>query len=460
MKRVILLMNFMALTGGFLSAQQNRPAYDRKTNLQEILNLQWGSNTAAKPTTEKRRVMAFSTYTQGAISDSVRNYYTGTRGSDISNAMENIMAASSFYLPEFEKQINRCDSFIQWGITENSTTIVPLFNGRFTYNNANMPSRILMGMFTFVPQHDLYYNTAGKLEHWDQASVAGNPADMRTFRKYNAQGKKAVDSVYDNVFAMQPVNKLVYSYNGEGKLDRDTLYQWENNAWTAYASSQYIYDPQGRLELVNYKDIEDGNGLANAIRISYFYSGSNLFASEEVNAVWENGAWVNDEKRRYTFNADNQPTNILYLMRTGSNDVLDTVEQRDITYTAQALVDDEHFYAYTGNAFETVPYRVDHWYYETYDDGNTTSIDPVTQKENTINIYPVPARNMLHIATRNGDMLLHTEMINSTGQTVRHDDGKNQKTMSLDISALSEGNYFLRATTQKGTSIQRFAIVR
>lgn len=458
MKRFIVMINLFTLTTVAAFAQSNNDLYHRKATRKDILQQQQSRNSASKPTTEKSRIIASSKYMQGVINDSVRNYYSGTRGSDIDNPMDNMAAATSVFLPGFEKQLNKCDSFQEWGLVENSPTILPVFNSSFQYDNAQRPTQITMGILTFSTQYDLFYNAAGKLQQWDQQGTTGGPTDIRNYRKYDGQGRKTLDSAFDITYTNSPSNKTTYHYDNDGNLSADSAYQWVSGAWSLYATSRYIYDPQDRLELVSYKDMESGSGtLDNAIRISYLYAGTNPYPAEELRQLWENNAWADDEKTRITFNSGGKPTTIIHAFRVAAN-TLDTAEKREISYNAKGLITKEQFYAYQNGAYETTPYRADNWYYETYNDGNSTGIDHVHLAEDAINLYPIPAQDVVYVITKKGTKLSRIQLYNSAGRLIKAFDGNSKSDLSFSVTDLPQGLYFVKSFTDKGTCAHRISI--
>jgi hypothetical protein len=91
-----------------------------------------------------------------------------------------------------------------------------------------------------------------------------------------------------------------------------------------------------------------------------------------------------------------------------------------------------------------------------------TSVSQGEGKED-FQLFPNPAGNSLTLNSINGMLsaVRQAVIINSAGQTVMQLNLKNAGSeLSIDISSLSEGAYYLKMTTEKGVMIKKFACIR
>lgn len=82
-------------------------------------------------------------------------------------------------------------------------------------------------------------------------------------------------------------------------------------------------------------------------------------------------------------------------------------------------------------------------------------------KNNTtkFGIYPNPSINgFVSIQTQNNEMLSSVEVFNTLGKYVRTIRVDNNSKVSLDVQDLTQGLYFVRATTNNGIAIQKLVI--
>ena len=75
-------------------------------------------------------------------------------------------------------------------------------------------------------------------------------------------------------------------------------------------------------------------------------------------------------------------------------------------------------------------------------------------EDETIEIYPVPANDFLHV--KGATSLRELRMIDMTGSTVMVINLSGEKSTQLDISDLKSGVYFLKLSGDNSTSILRF----
>jgi len=78
---------------------------------------------------------------------------------------------------------------------------------------------------------------------------------------------------------------------------------------------------------------------------------------------------------------------------------------------------------------------------------NTAGVNHVSK--NVFTAYPNPAKNVLSLQTK--DVIANTLVINNMGQTVK----SFKNTNLLDISDLSAGIYYIKVSTDKGSSVQK-----
>ncbi|HRP88649.1 MAG TPA: PKD domain-containing protein [Edaphocola sp.] len=82
-------------------------------------------------------------------------------------------------------------------------------------------------------------------------------------------------------------------------------------------------------------------------------------------------------------------------------------------------------------------------------------------RNNAINIYPVPAQNILNVESLNKDVNIKTvKVLNVLGQELKVNQELNTNNAVIDISNIPSGNYLLKIETDKGMTTRRFNIVK
>ncbi len=74
-------------------------------------------------------------------------------------------------------------------------------------------------------------------------------------------------------------------------------------------------------------------------------------------------------------------------------------------------------------------------------------------------IYPNPAANgFVTIQAQNSELLSSVEVFNTLGESVRSISVENQSQITVGVSELTEGIYFIRATTDRGVATQKLLV--
>ncbi|WP_300565583.1 T9SS type A sorting domain-containing protein, partial [Flavobacterium sp.] len=89
----------------------------------------------------------------------------------------------------------------------------------------------------------------------------------------------------------------------------------------------------------------------------------------------------------------------------------------------------------------------------------TTTIQALSRQDfefsSYFNLYPNPVRDVLNISTKEAVEVTSINIYNTLGQLVLVTPNA-QKTKTIDVSSLNSGNYFIKITSDKGTSSTKF----
>jgi hypothetical protein len=78
-----------------------------------------------------------------------------------------------------------------------------------------------------------------------------------------------------------------------------------------------------------------------------------------------------------------------------------------------------------------------------------------------IDIYPVPAKEALQIATNaQNNKIESISVVNALGQQVKFHTNINQATTSVSVNDLANGNYYLKIKTKQGEAVKKFTILK
>lgn len=90
-----------------------------------------------------------------------------------------------------------------------------------------------------------------------------------------------------------------------------------------------------------------------------------------------------------------------------------------------------------------------------------TGIKKVNSEHLLIDVYPVPAKDALQVATKANDNRLESiSIVNALGQEVQVNTNINQAATTLNLSSLADGNYYLKIKTKQGEAIKKFTVIK
>lgn len=301
--------------------------------------------------------------------------------------------------------------------------------------------------------------------------------------------------------------RYIYGYDTDGKMTGTVLQQWYGNMWTNNITStvtydaqdkireltsvtyklQFDYDPSGKhvVEIVDIGYNSSTGSWDNNVRKSYTYSGDDI--ATYVLAKWNtsNNTWVNEEKWSYTYNNNHQVVYSEHELWNGSTwsnnkeynhsysgkNEIERVEKVWVLSQGNYVNNQKITYTYNvynqPKTYQTASWNGSGWYmnngdkqityyYEQYD---PTGIEPVLSNANsTINVYPIPANNMVHLSA---DKVLQSALItvsDMTGRIIYKGEEDVFTTHDINVSSFPDGYYILSVKNTKETLISKFLV--
>ncbi len=90
---------------------------------------------------------------------------------------------------------------------------------------------------------------------------------------------------------------------------------------------------------------------------------------------------------------------------------------------------------------------------------NLSNLSLAKNNSTELGIFPNPSTNgFVTIQTQNSELLSSVEVFNTLGKSVRSVSVKNNSKISLNVQGLTQGLYFVRATTNNGVATQKLVI--
>jgi len=313
----------------------------------------------------------------------------------------------------------------------------------------------------------------------------------------------------------------IYTWDGSGNMLTYIEQGWSGSAWVNSYKYTYTYDAgNNRLTAVVQVWNTGTSSWDNNSQYLYTYTSANKIATE-ILQTWSSSAWENQDKTTYTYNSSNDlltTLNQTWNLGTsawdnntletatfdGSHDQLTDLNQSwDIpssswlnnsmitntgfvaTYPLQVVEQNWSGTAFVNSTEETYTYNTHgqptslittswnsggFWqpvvndeslrlYYADY----TTSVSNISNSNCTASVYPVPAKDMLHLSiTWNEPQAFSIEIIDMSGRTVSRWNMPETKNYSgnITISNLPAGNYIMKMTGANAQSVQQIIIAK
>ncbi len=440
---------FLTLTAVCLCAQGNIYAQTQKANATQnpVKALASHAATAAKTTANASRLIASTTriFDSGnlELSDSGHLHYNNPSfGYD--DAVHQWKYDMGTYWDYDGSNYTETYHSMQTFDAQNRTATSmgeELINNNWIDNEYNAYTYDANGYIT--EQVSAYFSTP----NWDSS---------RYTNTYNPSGKltKQVTTTWD-VNTLQWINsfRISSTYSANGQLITMLTEYWDdmNNQWVNGYRVTNTYVNNLRTEALS--EMYASTWIKSA-RTQYTYDAQGNISVEEM-ASWDGSAWQPQEKDTYVYGSNHELMAKETEIWQGS--AYEKTNRFSVIYNShtQALVETNETWNATAGKYEMQDGDDEtRYYYEEY----TNSVKDAKVTAGSIDVYPNPAKNTLHLRTKLNEAaaadILMTDM---SGRMVKelHLPTAAQYSTTVDVSNLPAGTYLLqmnaggKMTTQK-----------
>ena len=416
----------------YVSAGQST---EDKAHVIALLANQASRNAAAKTTTQKKRLIAYSYVAGGTLEDTSRYFYSASRGSshphlytyqDVFSPREHNYVMGGNMM---NRQFIKCDSSLMWDADNNFNLV---HKRSYTYDQQQRAtSQLDSNVLWYYSKLDLSYDAMGRLSSYVSYDTTGGSAlipKMQVYIQYDAQGKRVADSGVSLITPV-PLLKIEYTYDNNDNLISRLYNSFYQGVWNPYFRYDYLYDNSDRL-LSFSAQYYDMGGFVNSNKDSFQYTGANLGFTSYANYSWNSNtqSWVPDIREIDVVNAQGLVDTYYLHKWTGLS--YDTMEKDVVVYDADGLVQYINGYAYNGNGvYSTTPYDKQTMYYETYIDLDVDQLeDPAA-----LSVYPNPFSGVLNVR-RSTATTASGEIYGSDGKLVK------QLSLAREIETINTGS--------------------
>ncbi len=287
--------------------------------------------------------------------------------------------------------------------------------------------------------------------------------NTRVTYKYNTNGLleySAEEIYFTDVMEWRDNRKYIYTYTADGKIDRIQT-QWGIRDWQDLHYEQYYYNSMDNIDYI--ERIEGGEGSTTVLqKRTYNYNDDNL-VSTIVDEQKVGNSWVFLYEITFTYDNDND-----IISRETSSGFRYTYEyDKTIDIANVGGPFETYFEDYMPNLIKhpitkstSYLYQLDEWQastsitltYKEY----TENIKDYTNKQESLSIYPNPAKEQFFIALDNNEDEAKISIFDGQGHILMQQNINAQ--MPIDISNLSNGMYLVQTKTKQNTYTNKIVI--
>ncbi|XZF14833.1 T9SS type A sorting domain-containing protein [Chitinophagaceae bacterium MMS25-I14] len=244
---------------------------------------------------------------------------------------------------------------------------------------------------------------------------------------------------------------IQYGYDGAGNMIA---------AATDYEQDSFFYDGQNRMYKSNMQKRPNVNSSwSDSERWNYYYTGSTNDVQYSTKEVFTGGSWQSSEKHLFTYDANhNKLSDITQILNNGTY-----TDSRRLDWTYNAFNQPTELVSSTWNgsswAYAANDY-IRHFYYEPFTPLDVHGADLNAPQ---MTLYPVPVSENLNMAVSWKTLQAYTvSFCDLTGRVLKQyrNESTNYAETLIPVSDVPSGTYFIRINGDKGgVATKKFVVI-
>ena len=277
---------------------------------------------------------------------------------------------------------------------------------RSNYNSFGGPTFSLGGTYNYIYDEN-------KLVNWELYMNGTNLVESATII-YN-EDERILEEVVQTSWSTGSMGndwKINYEYNTDGTLSKALRSSWSGYSWNLLGGEYFFYDENQNCVKWEHKN---GNTVTN--------------------------------KNEYTYNMEYTTDQLVLPYNPEVEEGSTSLVQMNNMPTLRSW--------HTQNDDGVLIYICDYIYtYEPIETMGTPGLDFIADK---LHMYPNPSTDLITISNENS-ILLNIDILDNTGRVVLKESNLNKREVSLDISSLKTGVYYIRTLTPKGNVTEKLIV--
>jgi len=387
--------------------------------------------------------------------DSTNYVYSGNRGGDLKHALkydnsttwdylgDTAYSNAYTYLQTFDANNNLLSSIYQYW---SGTAWILSTKNLYYYDTSGKETAMIQqswGGTAWVPvSQDVYTYVSGKMvedqyQLWNSLTTSFSASSQKNYY-YDPVSGNEINVTNITWVSGVPVNQNenTYTYNTANQLLTNTYSNWNGAAWVSSTMTTNTYDTTGNMINALYQtyDTATSSWVNNTLQLFSNFN-SNHNPQTDVQQLWDTaagGSWNNQIQYTYTYNSYNQ--------------MLTSIGQSwNIVGAFEFALNDPMI----------------NYYYQTYSSASNVAVNNVVAELDNAAVYPVPAKNMLHVNLNWTDAQTATIAIyDMQGRVVNQwqSDYGTQYFSAISVDHLAPGTYFVKINGANGQIVKQFVV--
>ncbi len=455
MKKVLFLAAIVLYQSSVFAQYVNK-FWENAPESVKIMRLHTKINSTAKTSANKttgikQRLVGAANYvttlSSYSFDDTDHYYYTGTHGFTVSAGVYNLdVMMAPYYVDGLYPRFDTHDQYYSNGQQTRYTQEFDSLD-RVTSSLIEQYS----GWWTNIEKYLAAYNSQGKPSNfkfykWDQTTNLWRYIRYVSLT-YDGQGRLLADTTYEDVgLGMNPTRLTNRIYTSFGYVSQELTKRW-NGSWGDTIKYDFAYDANNNL-VVNTMQKFENNSWQNVGKDSLGYSPSNVMLSEFTFGSSGSG-WTSLNTELRHLNSADKPDTIKYY--NVANNIVTLFSIDVYVYNSYGNI------SLITSSYPNSTINTFYLYYELYNDLSKIA----TENIKNLQLYPNPTNGTLNVQVV-GSLHQHDAtafVYNSLGQQVIKTTAFTKaKDISIDVTSLKPGMYFIKLSDGESSYSERFTI--
>lgn len=251
--------------------------------------------------------------------------------------------------------------------------------------------------------------------------------------------------------------ETVYSSTHKKLLETNSGYI--AGAWQAQTIYEYLYDSNDSIEVFKYKNWDpSASKWSNQTKAKYYYSTTGQLILLTSQKGLNDTGWQNFWKRDYEYDLATNSVSQVHASWNMTRNDYDSGSKTTMSYNLHQQITKYVWEFWVSSAKKFIPHEINNYYYEEY----TASIQNTNPQKDIIQLYPIPAQNILQLEVYWGKTKnCHIAIYDIGGRVMKTWPIRQQKGFkeAIDLNDYSDGQYLVVVIAENGEKLSKSFVI-